>query len=66
MEKMKDETWFVVGGIYTDGTFTRLENGGAELHGPYHDERSAILAHDGLTRKNLDICWHKLYLVKKV
>ena len=56
--------WFVIGGIYTDGSFLSLEPGGSEVHGPYSSKEDAVKADDALSRRNLDICWHKLYVVR--
>lgn len=64
--EMSEQIWFVIGGVYTDGSFANLEEGTAEVHGPYPSEDLARKAHDGFTRRNLDICWHKLYVVRTV
>ena len=64
----KDKTmehWFVVGGIFTDGTFTKLEDGETpECYGPFSTEEDAERVRDGVSRRNIDICWQKLYVAK--
>ncbi len=63
-EKNMDK-FFVVGGIFSDGTFSTLENGqSAECYGPFSTQEHAERIRDGVSRRNIDICWHKLYVVK--
>lgn len=59
------EVWFVRGGVYTDGTFTKLEPGTEENYGPFDTEEAANRVWSGKTRQNIDICWHKLSVIKE-
>lgn len=58
-------TWFVIGGVFTDDTWTTMESGTGECHGPFQDEITAEQARNGLFRRNIDICWHKLWVVQR-
>ena len=58
-------TWFVIGGVFTDDTWTTMESGTGECHGPFQDEITAEQARDGLSRRNIDIFWHKLWVVQR-
>ena len=61
------ERFFVVGGIFSDGTFTKLEDGQSlECYGPFATENDAERIRDGVSRRNIDICWHKLYVTKAI
>ena len=53
--------WFVIGGIHTDWTFSMLEAGGAEIHGPYDSEKAARVAHDRMVYHDRR---YKLYIVR--
>lgn len=55
--------WVVWGGVFTDTTFTRLEPGTEELHGPFHDEASALQALRDETRRKVDIATHRLFVM---
>lgn len=55
--------WYVIGGVYTDGTFTALESAG-ECYGPYATTEEAHIAAKDIMRRNIDICWHKLWVVR--
>jgi hypothetical protein len=55
--------WVVWGGIFTDFTFEKLEAGTEELHGPYHDEATALRAWRDETRRKVDIATHRLFVL---
>ncbi|WP_424813497.1 DUF4170 domain-containing protein [Roseococcus sp. YIM B11640] len=55
--------WVVWGGIFTDFTFETLEPGTEELHGPYHDEATALRAWRDETRRKVDIATHRLFVL---
>ncbi|MBS7813277.1 DUF4170 domain-containing protein [Roseococcus pinisoli] len=55
--------WIVWGGIFTDFTFEVLEPGTEELHGPYHDEATALRAWRDETRRKVDIATHRLFVL---
>jgi hypothetical protein len=55
--------WVVWGGIYTDTSFSKLEPGTEELHGPYHDEARALRAWRDETRRKVDIATHRLFVM---
>lgn len=61
---MMSERWFVVGGVFTDGTFSSIEPGASECHGPYVSETAAELARGVISRRNMDICWHKVWVAR--
>lgn len=60
---VKEHRHFVVGGIFTDGTFSKLEENGGVFLGPYLTNEDAYVVLSGLSRRNLDICWYKLWTV---
>ena len=55
--------WVVWGGVFTDTGFTTLEPGTEELHGPYHDEATAMRAWRDETRRKVDIATHRLFVM---
>ena len=55
--------WVVWGGVFTDTSFTKLEPGTEELHGPYHDEETAMRAWRDETRRKVDIATHRLFVM---
>jgi hypothetical protein len=55
--------WVVWGGVFTDTSFTKLEPGTEELHGPYHDEDTAMQAWRDETRRKVDIATHRLFVM---
>ncbi|TCI00120.1 hypothetical protein EJV46_05555 [Roseococcus sp. SYP-B2431] len=55
--------WVVWGGIFTDFTFEVLEAGTEELHGPYHDEATALRVWRDETRRKVDIATHRLFVL---
>lgn len=57
--------FWVVGGIYTDSSFAQLEKGSApECYGPFATEWEANRVHQERSRRSIDICWHRLYVVR--
>ena len=48
---MHDEYW-VVGGRYSDTSFTILENGGAEAYGPFHRYEDALRSWSERSNRN--------------
>jgi hypothetical protein len=56
--------WVVWGGIFTDTSFTVLEPGTEELHGPFHDEPTAHRAWQDATRRKVDIATHRLFVLE--
>jgi hypothetical protein len=57
-------TYFVIGGTFTTTDFDKLEDGGSEMHGPFQTEAEAERVWRGSTAKNIDICCHKLFIVR--
>lgn len=58
------QIWVVWGGVFTDMTFTRLEEGKEEFYGPFHDEESAIRRwREGMARF-VDIASHRLFVLR--
>ncbi len=56
--------YFVCGGVFTDGQLDHLESGGTpECYGPYHEAAVAERVCEEKNRRNVDICWHHLYVV---
>ena len=60
---VNESRYFIVGGIFTDGTFSKIEDNGSVMLGPYKTAEEAETVRDGMNRKNLDICWYKLWVV---
>ncbi|NKC29374.1 DUF4170 domain-containing protein [Falsiroseomonas selenitidurans] len=56
--------WVVWGGIFTDTSFTKLEAGTEELHGPFHDEATALRAWQDNMRRKVDIASHRLFVME--
>ena len=66
MNKAQTKYW-VEGGVYTDGTFTALDpTEPPEKYGPFDTKAEADQVWLGRTRQKIDICWHKLFIVKRV
>jgi hypothetical protein len=55
--------YFVIGGIFTNSSFEKLEPNGQEMHGPFLTEREAEDMRQRSTGRNFDICWHKVFIV---
>jgi hypothetical protein len=66
MESKMDERriWVVWGGIFTDTSFTRLDPGTEELHGPFHDPAAAERAWRDEMRRKVDIATHRLFVME--
>jgi hypothetical protein len=56
--------YYVWGGEFTDSQFTQLREGGEESYGPFHDEREAERVWQERSRARIDICAHRLYVLK--
>ncbi|PWS37879.1 hypothetical protein DFH01_00755 [Falsiroseomonas bella] len=56
--------WVVWGGVFTDTSFTRLDPGTEELHGPFHDLASAERAWRDHMRRKVDIATHRLFVME--
>lgn len=55
---------YVWGGVFKDGSFRKLETSQAEqLSGPYDDRIAAERACIEGIRRNVDICWHRLFVL---
>jgi hypothetical protein len=55
--------YFVCGGVFADGKLDRLETDAKpECYGPFDDEETAIRVCEQQNRRNVDICWHHLYI----
>jgi hypothetical protein len=66
MNKAQTKYW-VEGGVYTDGTFTALDpTEPPEKYGPFDTKAEADQVWLGRTRQKIDICWHKLFIVRSV
>jgi methylmalonyl-CoA mutase cobalamin-binding subunit len=60
----QNQIYFVCGGVFADGRLDRLEAGAApECYGPFTDLEAAERACSAQRRRNVDICWHHLYVV---
>lgn len=55
--------WKVVGGTFTDTTFSAL-TGRPESYGPFETREEALAAWKANAFANIDDCHHKLYLIK--
>ena len=56
--------WVVWGGVFTDTSFTALEPGTEEFHGPFHDEATAERVWRDETRRKVDIATHRLFVME--
>jgi hypothetical protein len=56
--------FYVWGGEFTDSQFTQLRDGAEESYGPFHDEREAERVWQERSRARIDICAHRLYVLK--
>ena len=55
--------YFVCGGVFADGQLNHLEAGAKlECYGPFDDEETAQRICLEQKRRNVDICWHHLYV----
>ncbi len=55
--------YFVCGGVFADGNLDRLEDGARlECYGPFADESTAARVASEQKRRNVDICWHHLFV----
>ena len=57
------QIWVLWGGVFTDTSFTTLEAGTEELHGPYADEETATRAWKDEMRRKVDIATHRLFVM---
>ena len=62
---MSTDLYIVKGGIYTNGDCLLLEPGTEpETYGPFSSLEEAMRVWQEQTRRNIDICWHKLFIEK--
>lgn len=54
----------VVGGVYTDTTFTEGVYGTREFYGPFETYDEALKVWRGRMGWNVDICTHRLFIVQ--
>lgn len=55
--------YFVCGGVFADGNLDRLEEGAKpECYGPFTDVETAQRVASEQKRRNVDVCWHHLYV----
>lgn len=60
---MQDK-WFVISGIFEDGTWNRMIPGTGQCFGPFFDEPAAKQEMVAQIRRNIDICYHTAWTVK--
>ncbi|MGK7871301.1 DUF4170 domain-containing protein [Falsiroseomonas sp. E2-1-a20] len=60
---IEHQIWVVWGGVFTDTSFTELEAGSEELHGPFHDDQAALRAWRDETRRKVDLATHRLFIL---
>ena len=59
----EQRVYFVIGGVFADGSLTRLEDGARlESFGPFADEKTARKVAMEQKRRYIDICWHHMYV----
>lgn len=68
------KVYFVVGGVFNgmehvgtsvrNANFREIEKGTHEIFGPFVTEEEAEKVRDSRCRRNLDICWHKVYVLE--
>jgi hypothetical protein len=58
------QLFFVCGGVFADGNLDRLETDAKpECYGPFTELETAESVCAAHRRRNVDICWHHLYVV---
>ena len=57
------QLYFIWGGIFTDASFSALEEGSEESYGPFHDSRTADRVWNEKARRNIDIANHRLFVI---
>ncbi|MBC9177344.1 DUF4170 domain-containing protein [Pseudoroseomonas ludipueritiae] len=60
------EIWVVWGGVFRDTSFTELETGTEELHGPFHSMADAEKVWLERMRRMVDIASHRLFVLRAV
>lgn len=61
---MVNDGIYVWGGVFTDGGFERLESAAVEqVSGPHPDRATADRVCIEGMRKNIDTCWHRLFVL---
>ncbi|MFC3126177.1 hypothetical protein ACFOD4_14000 [Pseudoroseomonas globiformis] len=58
------EIWVVWGGIFRDTSFTELEAGTEELHGPFSNMQDAEKVWLERMRRMVDIASHRLFVLR--
>ena len=61
---MTSKMFWVVGGVFTDGSFTELERDGSACFGPFLTRDEAERAASANRRHNIDICWYQLFVAE--
>ncbi len=56
--------YYVWGGEFQDSHFQALREGAEESYGPFHDEAEAQRVWQERSRARIDICAHRLYVLK--
>jgi len=62
---MSNEKFWVVGGVFEDGTFSKLERDTEECHGPFDTRQAAEAVISARIRHNIDICWYNLFVAQQ-
>lgn len=57
--------WYVHGGVYTDMSFISIVNGTYEDYGPFSSYDEAFGVWRGAMGLNIDICEHRLFIIKE-
>ena len=63
---MNEKTFWAVGGVFTDGSFSQLERDGGACFGPFATREEAERVASGHRRHNIDICWYQLFVTETV
>jgi hypothetical protein len=59
-----EDAYFVAGGVYTDGSFSQIEDGTRESEGPFASLTEATSFHKARSSRMIDVCWHRLTIYK--
>jgi hypothetical protein len=56
--------FMIHGGVYTDMTFSKVEEDTDEVYGPFASREQAVMVWRGKMGQNIDICEHRLFVVE--
>lgn len=60
---MRKTVYMVEGGVYTDTSWSNIEDGTREVYGPFEDYQQALAVWKSKMGWKIDICCHRLRIV---